>query len=198
VAETEPRQTLSPCHRQERVASIPSVVYARAVPLPRLARRSQPARSAIDHERFMRLALEEARKALDVGEVPVGALLVMGEEVIASDFNQPIRSSDPTSHAEVMVLRSAARCLGNYRLTGTTLYVTLEPCLMCVGAIVNARVSRLVFGAHEPKTGAVSSLLDLKDLPLNHRLDVTAGILDKECRGLIQAFFKFRRGKGVG
>jgi tRNA(adenine34) deaminase len=148
------------------------------------------------HETFMRLALAEAANALQQGEVPVGAVLVRGEEVLASAFNQPIRTADPTGHAEMIALRAAAKALGNYRLTGTTLYVTLEPCLMCVGALVNARVSSLVYGAAEPKWGSVRSLLDVSSLALNHRFDVVAGVLEEECRRIVVDFFKIRRERG--
>jgi tRNA(Arg) A34 adenosine deaminase TadA len=153
-------------------------------------------REPAQHETFMRLALEEATKALQQGEVPVGAVLVRGEEVLASAFNQPIRTVDPTGHAEMIALRAAAKALGNYRLTGTTLYVTLEPCLMCVGALVNARVSSLVYGAAEPKWGSVRSLLDVSSLAVNHRFDVVAGVLEEECRRLVVDFFKVRRERG--
>jgi len=150
------------------------------------------------HEGFMRLALAEARKARDQGEVPVGAVLVREGSVLASAFNEPISRRDPTAHAEVLALREGARKLGNYRLTDTTMYVTLEPCLMCVGALVSARVSELVFGAPEPKWGAIHSLLTLEDLRLNHRFATTAGVLEEECRALIREFFRFRRGSSVG
>jgi tRNA(adenine34) deaminase len=141
----------------------------------------------------MRRALEEARTALHLGEVPVGAVAVAGGEVVATGFNQPIHNLDPTAHAEVVVLRRAAKAVGNYRLTGLTLYVTLEPCLMCVGALVNARISALVYGVAEPKWGAVNSLLRLDDLPVNHRFDVVTGVLEAECRKIVQDFFRFRR-----
>lgn len=144
----------------------------------------------------MRLALEEAAKALQAGEVPVGAVLVRGDEVVARGFNQPIQAVDPTAHAELVALRAAARALGNYRLTGTTLYATLEPCLMCVGALVNARVSSLVYGAAEPKWGSVRSLLDVGTLAVNHRFDVVAGVLEEECRQIVVDFFKIRRERG--
>jgi tRNA(adenine34) deaminase len=144
----------------------------------------------------MRMALDEGRSALHLGEVPVGAVLVVDQEVVATGFNQPINSVDPTAHAEVVALRNAARALGNYRLSGATLYVTVEPCIMCVGALVHARVSSLVFGVAEPKFGAVCSLLRVGDLSLPHRFDVTAGILEADCRKLIQDFFKFRREEG--
>jgi len=147
-----------------------------------------------DHESFMRLALEQARLAADAGEVPIGAVAVSGGEVVGRGFNRPIGAVDPTAHAEVIALREAARTLGNYRLTGVDLYVTLEPCLMCVGALVHARVGRVVFGAREPKTGALVSAVRGLDLPgLNHRFAVTAGVMEGECRQIIQAFFKDRR-----
>lgn len=148
----------------------------------------------IQHERFMRLALEEAARAAQGGEVPVGAVVVRDGEVIGAGFNHPISSHDPTAHAEIVALREASRRIGNYRLTGTTLYVTVEPCLMCVGAMVHARVGTLVFGAAEPKSGAVGSAFRAHDLPgLNHRLETVQGVLEEECRAVIQAFFRERR-----
>ena len=144
-------------------------------------------------EKMMRLALEQARRAQAAGEVPIGAVLVSDSEAIASGFNQPIGTSDPTAHAEIVALRSAAARLGNYRMPGTTLYVTLEPCLMCVGAIVNARVARVVYGAREPKFGAVESLLDARALATNHRFEAEAGVLEQECRELVREFFKTKR-----
>lgn len=151
---------------------------------------------ALSHEDFMRQALQEAQTALGFGEVPVGAVLVSNGEVLASGFNQPIHEVDPTAHAEIVTLRRAARTLGNYRLTGTTLYVTLEPCLMCAGALMQARVGTLVYGAAEPKAGAIRSILRLADLTLNHRLEVIEGVLEDECRRLVQDFFKLRRETG--
>ena len=144
----------------------------------------------------MRLALGEARKALHLGEVPVGAVLARGQDVVATGFNQPIHTVDPTGHAEIVALRAGAQVLGNYRLTGTTLYVTLEPCLMCVGALVNARVSSLVYGAAEPKWGSIRSLLDVGTLAVNHRFEIVAGVLEEECRQIVVDFFKFRRERG--
>ena len=144
----------------------------------------------------MRLAIEAARTALHIGEVPVGAVLTLGGEVVARGFNQPIHHMDPTGHAEVVAIRQAAKQLGNYRLPGTSLYVTVEPCLMCVGALVNARVSSVIFGVAEPKFGAVRSILNLEELSLNHRFDVVEGVLEAECRKLFQDFFKFRREEG--
>jgi len=141
----------------------------------------------------MREAIEEARMACHIGEVPVGAVVAYQGEVIGQGFNQPIHTMDPVAHAEVVALRMAAKALGNYRLTGATLYVTVEPCLMCIGLAVNARVSSLVYGTPEPKTGAVKSILNIEDLALNHRFDVVHGVLEADCRKLIQDFFKYRR-----
>ena len=141
----------------------------------------------------MRLALEEARNALHLGEVPIGAVIAQEQEVIAVGFNQPIRAVDPTAHAEVVAIRKAARELSNYRLSGLTLYVTVEPCMMCVGAIVQARIGTLVYGAPEPKFGAVDSLLDLREMRIPHRLSIVSGILEEECRKVLQDFFQYRR-----
>ena len=142
----------------------------------------------------MRLALEQARLAADAGEVPIGAVAVAGGEVVGRGFNRPIGAVDPTAHAEVIALREAARALGNYRLTGVDLYVTLEPCLMCVGALVHARVAKVIFGAREPKTGALVSTLQALDIPaLNRRFEIVEGVLEAECRDIVQAFFRDRR-----
>jgi len=150
------------------------------------------AKMDIDHH-YMGEALDAAREGLAVGEVPVGAVLV-GEMVLARAHNRPIGLNDPTAHAEVLALRSAAARLGNYRLPGTTLYVTIEPCLMCVGALIQARVARLVFGAPDPKGGACVSLYRLPEDPrLNHHLEVTGGVREAECRELLQEFFRARR-----
>lgn len=139
-------------------------------------------------------ALALAGKAEAVGEVPVGAVLVQGDQLLAEGWNRPIGDHDPSAHAEVVALRAAGASLENYRLAGTTLYVTLEPCLMCVGAIVHARVERLVFGAPDPKSGAVTSLYRGFELPgLNHRVAVTAGIMATECGELLRNFFRARR-----
>lgn len=145
----------------------------------------------------MRLALAQARRAIAEGEVPIGAVLLRGAEVLAADFNRPIGSVDPTAHAEVLVLRAAAAGAGNYRLPGTTLYVTTEPCLMCVGAILNARVTTLVYGAPEPKFGAVRSLLDLSGLRTNHRPEIVGGVLEEEARALLVDFFASRRARAT-
>ena len=143
----------------------------------------------------MQRALGLAGRAQAGGEVPVGAVLVRDGELLAEGWNQPIAGHDPTAHAEVMALRAAGHALKNYRFTGSTLYVTLEPCLMCVGAIVHARIARLVFAAPDPKSGAVSSVCQGFELPgLNHRVSVTGGLLAEECGDLIKAFFRARRG----
>ena len=142
----------------------------------------------------MRAALDEARQAFDAGEVPVGAVVVLDGEIVGRGFNQPIGAKDPTAHAEVVALRAAARFVGNYRLVGATLYVTIEPCLMCVGAMVHARVGTLVFGALEPKAGAIVSSCQAHELPsLNHRIEVVGGVLEEDCRAVIQEFFQSRR-----
>ena len=146
------------------------------------------------HEGYMRLALEEARRAQEAGEVPVGAVLVADGRVVGRGFNRPIGSLDPTAHAEIVALREAAAALAHYRLVGVTAYVTLEPCLMCVGALLNARVATVVYGAPEPKWGAVRSLLCLDDLSLTHRFEVVAGVLEEESRELLVEFFRSRRG----
>ena len=146
------------------------------------------------HDTFMRAALDEARRARDAGEVPIGAVVVLDGQVVGRGFNQPISAADPTAHAEIVAMRAAARALGNYRLTGATMYVTIEPCLMCVGAMVHARVGTLVFGAPEPKAGAIVSSCRAHELPaLNHRIEVVGGVLEDECRAVIQEFFKTRR-----
>lgn len=141
----------------------------------------------------MRLALEEARHALHLGEVPIGAVLAHDREVVATGFNQPIHAVDPTGHAEIVAMRKAARELGNYRLGALTLYVTVEPCMMCVGAIVQARIGNLVYGAPEPKFGAVESLFDLNEIRVPHRLSIVSGVLEQDCKRVLQDFFKFRR-----
>src|SRR5690349_12416757 len=148
-------------------------------------------RSDID---FMRLALEAARGAEDAGEVPVGAVLVQGDAVLAVCANRPIAGHDPTAHAEIEALRAGGRALGSYRLGGTTLYVTLEPCVMCASAIIHARIARLVFGAWDPKAGAAGSTLNVFTLPhVNHRVDVFGGVLMEECARLLNGFFDARR-----
>jgi len=142
----------------------------------------------------MRAALAQARAAAAAGEVPIGAVVALDDAIIAEGFNQPIRSSDPTAHAEIVALRAAAHAASNYRLTGATLCVTVEPCAMCVGAIVHARIGTLIYGAAEPKTGAVSSAMKLLEDPSwNHRLVVVAGVMADDSRALLQEFFRDRR-----
>jgi tRNA(adenine34) deaminase len=143
---------------------------------------------------FMRTALELAAEAGARGEVPVGAVVVLDGTIVGRGRNQPIGGQDPTAHAEVVAIRDAALRVGNYRLTGSTMYVTIEPCLMCVGAMVHARIGRVVYGATEPKAGAIVSAMQAHEHPaLNHRLEVTGGVLEEECRKVIQAFFSERR-----
>ena len=142
----------------------------------------------------MDMALAQARAAGEAGEVPVGAVLVLGTDIIATGGNAPIGRHDPTAHAEIEALRAGGRALGSYRLTDTTLYVTLEPCVMCAAAIVHARVRRLVFGAWDPRAGAAGSIIDVFTLPqLNHRVDVFGGVMMEECSQLLQQFFAERR-----
>jgi len=142
----------------------------------------------------MRRALDLARRAAEEGEVPVGAVVVAGAEVLGEGWNRPIAASDPTAHAEIQAMRAAAARLGNYRLTNATLYVTLEPCPMCVGAIFHARIRRVVFGAKDPKTGAAGSAIDLfQDERLNHHALLESGLLAEECGALLKQFFAARR-----
>ena len=149
-------------------------------------------------EVFMESALAQARLALAAREVPIGAAVVAGGRVIGEGFNQPISATDPTAHAEIVALQRAAIATGNYRLVGCTLYVTVEPCLMCVGAAFNARIDRLVYGADEPKFGAVRSVMRAEDVRLNHRFEVVAGVREEECRALMVEFFRARRPRDVG
>ena len=147
-----------------------------------------------EDERFMRAALDLARRAQERGEVPVGAVVVLDDAIVGEGFNQPIAAHDPTAHAEIVALRDAARRIRNYRLPGATLYVTIEPCQMCVGALVHARVARIVYGAREPKAGALESAMRAHEHPsLNHRLVAVGGVLEDECREVIQGFFEERR-----
>lgn len=150
--------------------------------------------SAADDTAWMRHALRLAERAEALGEVPVGAVLVKDGRCIAEGWNRPIASHDPTAHAEIVTLREAGKAVGNYRLVDTTLYVTLEPCVMCMGAISHARIERLVFGAFDPKRGAVCHALSLTDAPfLNHRVAWQGGVMEAECSALLKAFFKIRR-----
>ena len=148
----------------------------------------------MDHNALMLAALDEARRARDAGEVPIGAIVAIDGEIVGRGFNQPISSNDPTAHAEIVAIRAAAARVGNYRLTGATLCVTIEPCLMCIGALVHARIGTLVFGAPEPKSGAISSTVRGGELPgHNHRFEVVRGVREAECIELLQTFFKQRR-----
>ena len=146
------------------------------------------------YDNLMAAALEEARRAGTAAEVPIGAVIALDGEIVGRGFNQPIGSGDPTAHAEIVAIRDAAARIGNYRLTRATLCVTVEPCLMCVGALVHARIATLVYGAAEPRTGAVSSTVRGGELPgHNHRFEIVAGVREEECRALMQDFFKQRR-----
>jgi len=145
-------------------------------------------------EQFMDLALSEAEKAMAAGEVPVGAVLVSAGTVVGRGYNRPISASDPTAHAEMLAIREAARALGNYRLREVTLYCTVEPCIMCAGAMVHARISRLVFGTPDPKAGAAGSIYNvLTDPRLNHRVEVVSGICEDRCAAILRTFFASRR-----
>jgi tRNA(adenine34) deaminase len=158
----------------------------------------KPVQVEWDHEGFMDLALEEARKAYEEGEVPVGAALVSADgRVLARAHNRPIAACDPTAHAEILTLREAAHAAGNYRLPGTLLYVTLEPCPMCLGAILQSRVSVLVFGAKDPKAGAAGGVVDLTNVPVfNHYVRTVPGVMALECAELLRSFFRERRRAG--
>jgi tRNA(adenine34) deaminase len=165
-----------------------------ADPLVRFAHRAILLREMTDDLECMQLALAEARASAEAGEVPIGAVILREGAVLARSGNRTIRDNDPTAHAEIVVLREAARILGNYRLSGTTLYVTLEPCAMCAGAIVQARVPRVVYGADDPKGGAFRSCFNiLINAHLNHFVDVTPGLLGAESASLLQSFFSARR-----
>ncbi len=148
----------------------------------------------MDDERFMNLALDEARLALAAGEVPVGAVIARGDEVLARAHNAPIAKRDPSAHAEILAMRQAAEAAANYRLTGSTLYVTLEPCIMCAGAIIHARIGRVVFGAQDPKNGGIVSLYRLfEDERLNHAVSFTGGVLREPCAEILSGFFRGKR-----
>jgi tRNA(adenine34) deaminase len=139
----------------------------------------------------MGIALEEAKKAYNLGEVPIGAVLIDSDGLIACDHNLKETTKDPTGHAEIRVIRKASRKLNNWRLTGTSLYVTLEPCPMCAGAIINSRIDRVVFGAFDPKAGAAGTLINLlENKKFNHQVEIITGIMEEECKNLLSAFFK--------
>ena len=168
----------------------PALVVKLAILSPPRAATGMPAMD----ETFMRIALDLAFQAQQRGEVPVGAVVVLDGMVIGEGFNQPISANDPTAHAEIVAIRRAAARLGNYRLTGAELYVTIEPCQMCVGAMIHARIARLVYGAPEPRAGAIESAMRAHDHPaLNHRMEALGGVLEAESRALIQKFFRERR-----
>ena len=153
-------------------------------------------RTVADDQAFMQAALEQACEAQAAGEVPVGAVVVKDGEIIGAGFNAPISGNDPAAHAEILALRDAAKRLGNYRLPGCVLYVTLEPCAMCVGAMLYARIARLVYGAADPKTGACGSVIDLfAEAKLNHPATVTPGVMAEECAALLREFFAAKRAK---
>ena len=147
-------------------------------------------------EKWMKIAIDEALLAMDENEIPVGSILVQNDKIIAKAHNQSILNNDPTAHAEIQLLRKAGKQQENYRLGGTTLYVTLEPCSMCFGAMIHARIERIVFGALDPKTGVCGSCIDLnKENFYNHKISITGGVLDKECSELLKLFFKSKRSK---
>ena len=144
---------------------------------------------------LMEIAIAQARAGSVVGEVPVGAVVALNGQVIAAAHNRPIALKDPTAHAEVLAIRAAAHTLNSYRLTGATIYVTLEPCTMCIGAMINARIQRLMFGARDPKAGAAGSVYDIgRDGRLNHRIEILSGVLETRCAGILSEFFALRRG----
>ena len=147
---------------------------------------------------FMRAAVDEARAASEAGEVPIGAVAVVNGEIIGRGQNRVLRDLDPTAHAEIVAMREAARAVGNHRLTECELYVTLEPCAMCAGAVIHARLKRLVYGARDPKAGAAGSVLEVLNHPrLNHQMEVTAGLLQEQCGELLREFFRQRRVESV-
>lgn len=148
----------------------------------------------IEDEKWMRFAIKEANIAKDKGEVPVGSIIIQNNQIIAKAHNCPISKNDPTAHAEIEVLRKAGKKLLNYRLPKTTLYVTLEPCAMCVGAMVHARIERVVFGAIDPKSGVCGSTIDLSSESIfNHQISISGGVLEHECKNILQSFFKLKR-----
>lgn len=160
-------------------------------------RHPPPGAAAALDRKFMRMALREARRGFDEDEVPVGAVVVRDGKVVARAHNRPVHLEDPTAHAEVLALRRAARKAGNYRLNGCTLYVTIEPCAMCAGAIVHARLARIVFGARDPKAGASGSALTVLNHPkLNHRAEIVEGVLKEHCALIVKQFFRARRQSG--
>ncbi|WP_419813454.1 tRNA adenosine(34) deaminase TadA [Bacterioplanoides sp.] len=161
-----------------------------------MSEQNNPPTKAItdDDQAFMQAALEQARLAFEAGEVPVGAVVVLNGEIIGRGYNQPITSLDPSAHAEMVALRDAARNIGNYRLTGATLYVTVEPCSMCSGLLIHSRIQRLVYGTTEPKAGAVESAIQLLTQPFfNHTIELSGGVLAQDCSAIMSEFFAQRR-----
>ncbi len=187
--------SIGPAELSEPAAPALQAPAARFDPLAALSTEESPAVVFSERDlRFMKLAQAAADEARAAGEVPVGAVLVRGDEVIAKGFNHPIGAHDPSAHAEMVALRAAAHTLENYRLPGCELYVTLEPCLMCAGAIMHARIARVVFGARDPKTGACGSVVDAFANPqLNHHTTVLGGALEDECGAALKSFFAQRR-----
>lgn len=168
--------------------------YPSSAPFPQGEGRKRGAGDVLQHERFMDMALEEAELAAAKGDVPVGAVAVFNGEVIARGHNMREALNDPTSHAEMLVIREAAMKLGRWRLRDVTLYVTIEPCAMCAGASVLSRIPRIVYGANDPKGGACGSVFQIMQEPkLNHRVEIVSGIKEEECRGVLQGFFESRR-----
>jgi tRNA(adenine34) deaminase len=158
------------------------------------SKQGPPDTSREHHHEMMSRAIDEAQRAAQAGEVPVGAVLTIGDAVVGTGHNRPIAAHDPTAHAEVEAIRAAAVALGAYRLEGASLYVTLEPCVMCVGAIINARIARVYYGARDDKAGALGSVYDIgRDGRLNHRIEVYGGVMESECATLLRAFFRTRR-----
>jgi tRNA(adenine34) deaminase len=189
AADLEQAVAVALASRDERRSARKAAWLARSIEVVE----GEPAGQGSD-EIHMRLAIDQARNAWALGEVPVGAVIVRGDQVLATGFNQPVANADPTAHAEIQAIRAAADLLANYRLTGCTLYVTLEPCAMCAGAIQHARLGRLVFGARDPKTGACGSVVDLFAEPrLNHHASVTSGVMAAACGELLSGFFAQRR-----
>jgi tRNA(adenine34) deaminase len=177
-----------------RIADTAPEDFARGSTTPLGRVKFMKSQTAEKNEVFIRAALAEARKAEKLGEVPVGAVITLNDKIIARGYNKNITSNDPTAHAEIVALKAAAQKLKNYRLNGCRMYVTIEPCPMCAGALVWSRISEIVFGAYDPKAGACGSVVNVVDhKKLNHRIKTTGGVLEKDCRSIIQKFFKKRR-----
>ncbi|MFN7927260.1 MAG: tRNA adenosine(34) deaminase TadA [Blastocatellia bacterium] len=172
----------------------PATMQSSATKTKRPTKSSRVFLENLSDEFWMNFALAEARQAAAVAEVPIGAVIVLDNVIIGSGYNQPIRECDPSAHAEIIALREAAHRIGNYRLTNATMYATIEPCAMCAGALVNARIKRLVYGAAEPRQGAVNSIFQIcTNSSLNHQIEITAGVEEAACKALMQSFFQARR-----